>query len=98
MENVHKRQNLIIVTASIIVLIACAIASPVSKALSCQHQNTSETITKQSTCTEDGEREIVCEDCGDIVEKVVFPAKGHLVPQVRSFYICSYRYPLFLLF
>ncbi len=44
----------------------------------CQHENTTEVITKAATCTETGLKNIVCADCGAVLEEnVVIPAAGH---------------------
>lgn len=35
------------------------------------------TVTKEATCTEDGEQALTCEDCGFVMETKTVPAKGH---------------------
>ncbi len=44
---------------------------------SCDHLTTREEITKEATCTEKGEKNIICSDCGQIVDTVEIPALGH---------------------
>lgn len=42
----------------------------------CHHENTTETV-KAATCTEDGLRTVVCDDCGETLVEEVLPALGH---------------------
>ncbi len=41
-----------------------------------EHMYTKETVTKESTCTEEGTRELTCESCGGVKTEAI-PAKGH---------------------
>lgn len=43
----------------------------------CAHETTTENITKEATCTEAGEKQIVCSNCGEIVKTVAIDALGH---------------------
>lgn len=42
----------------------------------CKHEHTKE-IVVEATCTEDGSKTVVCEDCGETLSTEVIPAKGH---------------------
>lgn len=42
----------------------------------CKHENVKENIVP-ATCTEDGSKTVVCEDCGETVSTEVIPATGH---------------------
>lgn len=44
----------------------------------CQHENKTEIITKEPTCTEEGEEKVVCNDCGETVSTNPIGALGHL--------------------
>lgn len=41
----------------------------------CKHEHTKE-IVVEATCTEDGSKTVVCEDCGETLSTEVIPAKG----------------------
>lgn len=42
----------------------------------CKHEHVKENIVP-ATCTEDGSKTVVCEDCGETLSTEVIPAKGH---------------------
>lgn len=42
----------------------------------CKHEHTKE-IVVEATCTEDGSKTVVCEDCGETLSTAVIPATGH---------------------
>ena len=42
----------------------------------CKHEHVKENIVP-ATCTEDGSKTVVCEDCGETISTEVIPAKGH---------------------
>ena len=42
----------------------------------CKHENVKENIVP-ATCTEDGSKTVVCEDCGETISTEVIPATGH---------------------
>ena len=42
----------------------------------CKHEHTRE-IVVEATCTEDGSKTVVCEDCGETLSTEVIPATGH---------------------
>lgn len=42
----------------------------------CKHEHVKENIVP-ATCTEDGSKTVVCEDCGETFSTEVIPAKGH---------------------
>lgn len=42
----------------------------------CKHEHVKENIVP-ATCTEDGSKTVVCEDCGEIISTEVIPATGH---------------------
>jgi hypothetical protein len=54
----------------------------------CDHAETSEVVTKEATCTEDGSKNIVCDACGDVIKTEVIPAKGHDFKAENGSYIC----------
>lgn len=50
----------------------------VAYAFLCHHTKTKDAITKAANCTEDGKKNIVCEACGEPIQKdVKIPATGH---------------------
>lgn len=42
----------------------------------CKHEHVKENVVP-ATCTEDGSKTVVCEDCGETLSTEVIPAKGH---------------------
>ena len=42
----------------------------------CKHEHVKENIVP-ATCTEDGSKTVVCEDCGETISTEVIPATGH---------------------
>ena len=42
----------------------------------CRHENTKVT-TVDATCTKNGTRTVICDDCSDVVSEEIIPAKGH---------------------
>ena len=53
------------------------VSVPVKVAGACEHTNTEEVILKEATCTQPGQKQIVCKDCGEALSKQEIPAKGH---------------------
>lgn len=43
----------------------------------CPHLETEEKITKEQGCESNGTKQVVCLECGEVVEEIVLPALGH---------------------
>ena len=43
----------------------------------CAHEKTTEKETKKATCEEAGEKQFVCDNCGEVVKTETIPALGH---------------------
>ena len=43
----------------------------------CAHEKTTDKITKAATCEEAGEKQMVCDACGEVVKTEAIPAQGH---------------------
>lgn len=71
------KKRLILLFAAL-ALFALCLAACTPSATECSHVPSGDiTITKQSTCTEGGERSYTCKKCGETVAEAL-PAKGHV--------------------
>ena len=52
-------------------------SDPEPTAEDCKHEKTTEKVTKQATCEEAGEKQFVCDKCGEVVKTETIPALGH---------------------
>jgi hypothetical protein len=43
----------------------------------CEHKNTTWTITEEPACEEDGKKELICDDCDKHLEEEAIPKTGH---------------------
>lgn len=50
----------------------------------CAHVSSSEVVTKEATCTEPGEKKIVCDQCSETLEIVAIEALGHSYATVET--------------
>lgn len=73
------KKLLVFVLACMLLLSTAAFAASAEPAAEtgCSHAHVEEVITKAATCEEKGEKEIVCLDCGEVVQTVTTAAVGH---------------------
>lgn len=50
----------------------------------CAHVSSSEVVTKEATCTEPGEKKIVCDQCSETLDVVAIEALGHSYATVET--------------
>ncbi len=43
----------------------------------CTHTNVEEKVVTEATCTKDGEKQVVCKDCGVVITSTAITKKGH---------------------
>ena len=56
---------------------------PIYSTNPCAHGTTTENVTKEATCTEKGEKNIVCSNCGTVVRTEEIPETGHKNTEIR---------------
>ncbi len=58
--------------------VACSVSgsATITVVAACAHANTEEVI-REATCTETGEKQTVCKDCGEVLKTETIPALGH---------------------
>lgn len=50
----------------------------------CQHESKTQTVTKEPTCTEEGEEQVICDECGETVGTNPIGELGHLEKWVTT--------------
>ena len=51
--------------------------SPLEIQVLCSHESVSENVTKEATCTEEGQKQIICDICHEVVDTQTIAKKAH---------------------
>lgn len=54
---------------------------PATEEPACEHPDAEWVVIKLNSCTEDGEEQLICPDCNEVVDTYIVPANEHLASQ-----------------